>query len=166
MTNFFVFMHFYFTTYKLCIKAHSDENLQSHSLQALENTRKTGKNYTILTPKRYKSYCRRQKIEKLCTIYAENTQDNHDILYKNSYTLLFPLPRRLRSEFEPRRTHHNRGIRISQRKRNRVFGFFFFCAVFVFAPVIVAVAVGLGKNKFKSSSFFFPLFRLKITFIL
>ena len=106
MTNFFVFTHFYFIMYKLCINARSNEDLQAHSLQALENTRKTGKNYTIFTPKRYKSYCRRQKIEKLCTIYAENTQDNHDILYKNSYTLLFPLLRRLRSGFEPRRTHH------------------------------------------------------------
>ena len=82
MTNFFVFTHFYFTTYKLCIKAHSDENLQTHSLQALKNTRKKGKNYTIFTPKCYKRYCRTWKLRNLCKIYAENTQDTDDICIK------------------------------------------------------------------------------------
>lgn len=94
MTNFFVFTHFYFIMYKLCINARSNEDLQAHSLQALENTRKTGKNYTIFTPKRYKRYYKTWKLRNLCTIYAENTQDNHDILHKNSYTRLFPLLRR------------------------------------------------------------------------
>ncbi len=82
MTNFFVFTHFYFAIYKLCIKARSDEDLQTHSLQALKNTRKKGKNYTIFTPKCYKRYCRTWKLRNLCKIYAENTQDTDDICIK------------------------------------------------------------------------------------
>ncbi len=43
-------------------------------------------------------------MQDLCRKYARYGRYMH----KNSYTLLFPLLRRPRSEFEPRRMHHKK----------------------------------------------------------